>query len=81
MTFAPGDKVFREVVRQIVKASRNADFKTIRYEIYLFNGVLYRRTAHLNVWLTDDRRKLPVQIRARMQFTIGTINLLLEKHE
>ena len=56
-------------------------FKTIRYEIYLFNGVLYRRTAHLNIWLTDDRRKLPVQIRARMQFTIGTINLLLEKHE
>jgi hypothetical protein len=56
-------------------------FKTIRYEIYLFNGVLYRRPAHLNVWLTDDRRKLPVQLRVRLQFTIGTINLLLEKHE
>ncbi|HLK49642.1 MAG TPA: DUF3108 domain-containing protein [Bryobacteraceae bacterium] len=52
-------------------------YKTIRYEIYLFDGVLYRRSAHLNVWLTDDRRRLPVQIRVRMQFTIGTITLHL----
>jgi hypothetical protein len=56
-------------------------FKTIRYEIYLFNGVLYKRPAHLNVWVTDDRRKLPVQIRVRMAITVGTINLILEKEE
>jgi Protein of unknown function (DUF3108) len=56
-------------------------FKTIRYEIYLFNGVLYKRPAHLNVWITDDKRKLPVQIRVRMSITVGTINLVLEKSE
>jgi hypothetical protein len=56
-------------------------FKTIRYEVYLFDGVLYKRSAHVNVWMSDDRRKLPVQIRVRMTFTIGTINLQLEKHE
>jgi hypothetical protein len=56
-------------------------FKTVRYEIYLFNGVLYKRPAHLNVWLTDDRRKLPVQIRVRMSIAVGTINLQLEKQE
>ena len=56
-------------------------FKTIRYEIYLFNGVLYKRPAHLNVWVTDDKRKLPVQIRVRMSITVGTINLVLEKSE
>jgi len=56
-------------------------FKTIRYEVYLFNGVLYQRNAHLNVWLSDDRTRLPVQIRVRMQFAIGTITLQLEKHE
>jgi len=53
-------------------------FHTIRYEAYLFDNVLYRRPAHLNIWLTDDRRKLPVEIRVRMQFAIGTIALLLE---
>jgi Protein of unknown function (DUF3108) len=56
-------------------------FKTIRYEVYLFNNVLYRRPAHLNIWITDDRRRIPVQIRVRMTFTIGTITLLLEKHD
>jgi hypothetical protein len=56
-------------------------FKTIRYELYLFNGALYKRPAHLNIWLTDDRRKLPVQVRVRMQIAIGTITLQLEKHE
>jgi Protein of unknown function (DUF3108) len=56
-------------------------FHTVRYEAYLFDNVLYRRPAHLNIWLTDDRRKLPVQVRVRMQFTIGTITLQLVKHE
>jgi hypothetical protein len=56
-------------------------FKTVRYEIYLFNNVLFRRPAHLYVWLTDDNRKLPVQIRVRLQITIGTITLQLAKFE
>jgi hypothetical protein len=56
-------------------------FRTIRYEAYLFDNVLYKRSAHVNVWVSDDRRKLPVQIRVRMTFTIGTITLQMEKHE
>jgi len=67
-------------VREDVKTPLGT-FKAIRYEIYLFNGVLYKRSAHVNVWVSDDRRRLPVQIRVRMTITIGTINLLLEKHE
>lgn len=56
-------------------------FHTVRYEAYLFDNVLFRRSAHLNFWITDDRRRLPVQIRVRMTFTIGTITLQLEKQE
>ncbi len=56
-------------------------FKTMRYEVYLFNGVLYGRSAHLLLWLSDDRRRLPVQVRVRMPITIGTLTLLLEKQE
>jgi hypothetical protein len=56
-------------------------FKTIRYEAFLFNNVLYRRPGHLYVWVTDDNRKLPVRIQVRMHFTIGTITFQLEKEE
>jgi Protein of unknown function (DUF3108) len=53
--------------------------KTIRYEVFLFNDVLYARKGRLFLWLTDDDRRLPVQIRVRLQFHIGTITLQLEK--
>ena len=56
-------------------------FKTIRYEAFVFNGVIYHRNARLFVWLTDDSRKLPVQIRARMNFPIGSITVQLDKEE
>ena len=56
-------------------------FDTIRYEVFLFNGVLYPRKADLFVWLTDDSHRLPVQIRARMSFPVGTITFELTKDE
>jgi hypothetical protein len=56
-------------------------FNTIRYEIFLFNGVLYPRKADLFIWLTDDAHRLPVQIRARMSFPVGTITFELQKDE
>jgi hypothetical protein len=56
-------------------------YQTVRYEASIFNGVLYARKAQLLIWLTDDARKLPVQIRARMSFPIGSITLELEKEE
>lgn len=56
-------------------------FKTVRYEIFLFDNVLYRRPAHLYVWYTDDARRLPVRLQVRLRFTIGTITFQLEKEE
>jgi hypothetical protein len=42
VTFAPGDKIFRAVVGQIVEASRKPEFLTTRYEL----GVAISRTSH-----------------------------------
>ena len=56
-------------------------FKTIRYQAYLFNDVLFRRNAHLYIWLSDDARKMPVQIQIRLQIAIGTITFKLSKDQ
>jgi len=57
------------------------NYQTIRYEAFLFNDILYRRKGRMFVWLTDDDLRVPVQIRARMQFHVGTITFQLEKQE
>jgi hypothetical protein len=56
-------------------------FKAIRYEAFLFNNVIYRRSGRAYIWLTNDRRRLPVQIQVHLQLAIGTITLQLEKEE
>ncbi len=55
------------------------EFKTIRCEAFLFDGVLYARKARLHVWFTDDAARLPVQFRIALRFYIGTVNLQLLK--
>jgi hypothetical protein len=56
-------------------------FKAVRYEAFLFNNVIYRRSGRVYIWLTNDRRRLPVQIQVHLQLAIGTITLQLEKEE
>jgi uncharacterized protein DUF3108 len=56
-------------------------FKTVRYEVFVFDNVLFKRSGHLHIWLTDDDWRLPVQLQVRLQITIGTITFRLEKQE
>ncbi|HYZ85147.1 MAG TPA: DUF3108 domain-containing protein [Bryobacteraceae bacterium] len=53
--------------------------RAMRYEVFLFNDVILKREARCYVWISDDPKKLPVQIRVKMQFLIGTVNLALER--
>jgi hypothetical protein len=61
--------------------TKTGTFNTIRCEAFVFNGVLYARKAQLQVWLTDDPLAIPIQIRARMSFPVGSITFTLEKED
>lgn len=54
-------------------------FNAIRYEAFLFNDVLFKRNARLFIWISDDDRRLPVQIQVRMRIHIGTVTFTLDK--
>ncbi len=56
-------------------------YPTIRYEAYIFDNVIYARKGRLNLWLTDDADRVPIQMRIRLGFPIYNINLYLEKQE
>lgn len=64
--------------RETVKTPLEA-YKTVRYEADLFNDVIYHRPGRVFIWLTDDSRRLPVQIQVKLHLAIGTITLQLEK--
>lgn len=66
--------------REEIKTSTTT-YKTIRCETFLMNGVVYSRKGRVFVWLTDDARRLPVQIQMRMSFPVGTVTLHLAKEE
>jgi hypothetical protein len=66
--------------REEIKTT-SGTYKTIRCEPYLMNGVVYSRKGRVFVWLTDDARRLPVQIQLRMSFPVGTVTLHLIKEE
>jgi hypothetical protein len=56
-------------------------YQAIRCEPLLMNGVVYSRKGRVFIWLTDDARRLPVQIQLRMSFPVGTVTLHLLKEE
>lgn len=56
-------------------------YSTTRYEVFLFDNVLYKRKGRLFLWATDDPNHLPVQLQVHLGFPIGNITIQLEKEE
>jgi len=56
-------------------------YHAIRYEVFLFDNVLYKRRGRLLIWMTDDGDHLPVQFRFQLGFPIGTISLYLDNQQ
>jgi hypothetical protein len=79
-----GKKVVRARVecqeKEVVKTPLGS-FPSKRYEALLFNGNFYGRKGRLFIWISDDSRHLPVQIRVQLPFYIGTVTVQLEKEE
>ncbi len=60
-------------------ATKVGTFPAIRYEAFLFNDILFKRNARLFVWISDDARRIPLQIQVRMRIHIGTVTFTLDR--
>jgi hypothetical protein len=56
-------------------------FQCVKYEAYLFNGTVYARKGRIFLWVSEDERRLPVQIKLQFPFYVGTITMQLEKSQ
>ena len=56
-------------------------FDSIQCEAFLMNGVVYTRKGRVMIWISNDERRLPVQVRLKMAFPVGTVTLQLQKEE
>jgi hypothetical protein len=66
--------------KEVIK-TKAGTFQTMRCEAFLMNGELYGRKGRLFLWISEDERRLPVQVRVQMPFYIGTMTITLEKVE
>lgn len=79
-----GKKMARGKIEAQAKETLVIDGKTyptIRYEVFLFDNVLYKRKGRLLVWITDNADRIPVQFRLLMGFPIGTVTVQLDKQQ
>jgi len=58
--------------RETVKTPAGT-FKTVRYEAYLLNNVIYRRSGRVYIWLTDDRRRCPFRSRCACNWPLAPL--------
>lgn len=82
--FSDGKKVvmakLEAISREKVRTPAG-EFPCVKYEAFLFNGVVYSRKGRLFVWISDDNRRVPAQIRVQLPFYVGTITMQLEKSQ
>jgi hypothetical protein len=59
----------------------SGNYKTVRYEANLMNGVVYARKGRVFAWVSEGPERHVVQLQLRMSFPIGTVTLQLQKQE
>jgi hypothetical protein len=80
--FSDGKKVVMAKVEAVSRekvTTSAGQFPCVKYEAFLFNGVVYARKGRIFLWMSEDDRRLPVQVKIQLPFYVGTITMQLEK--
>jgi len=80
--FSDGKKVVMARVEALAReriTTSAGSFPCMKYEAFLFNGIVYSRKGRLFLWISEEGRRVPVQVKIQLPFYVGTITVQLEK--
>jgi Protein of unknown function (DUF3108) len=69
----------RYLGKEKIKTRNKEEFNCIKFRPLLVEGTIFSEGEHMNVWVTDDKNKVPVLVEAKI--LVGSIKAYLDTHE
>jgi len=83
ITLIIDNEIFELYIRYLGKEkikTRNGEvFNCIKFRPLLVEGTIFSEGEHMNVWVTDDKNKIPVLVEAKI--LVGSIKAYLDTYE
>lgn len=69
----------RYLGKEVIKTRNGEKFNCIKFRPLLVEGTIFSEGEHMNVWVTDDKNKIPVLVEAKI--LVGSIKAYLDTYE
>jgi len=62
--------------KERVKIPKDKHYNCIKFSAMLVEGTIFNRGEHLTVWVTDDKNRIPVMVKAKI--LVGSVKAILQ---
>jgi len=62
--------------KERIKIPKDRHYNCIKFSAMLVEGTIFRGGEHLSVWVTDDKNRIPVMVKAKI--LVGSVKAIIE---